>query len=330
MRLISYLANGDKISLISPAALADEEAVKVIVKIITQSGLIPIYHKQMNQSGNGPYQNQYDQMPYASSDIERIRGFQEALDNDSKALWVLHGGQGCEKIIAAIERGEITVPENKRKWIIGFSGVTNLHLYFLDKGWPCLHGPVGTIAKETLEITHCPINTEASLEKILDILTGKVRTLTYTINPINDQAKQNVSILEDTKVVGGCLNILVTHLGTSTALVGKNNIVFIEDEPQRPERIETMFMGLIRSGTFNGARAVILGSFSDPNLNKDRFKIVKPILLDRLAALLASNNIDIPLYQADNFGHGDFNDPLPLGTSVSIQPGNPSILTIAL
>ena len=154
--------------------------------------------------------------------------------------------------------------------------------------------------------------------------------MAYAINPINDLAKQNTNIIQDTKVVGGCLNILVTHLGTPTALLGKNNIVFIEDEPQRPERIETMFMGLIRSGTFNGARAVILGSFSDPNLNKDRFKIVKPILLDRLAALLASNNIDIPLYQTDDFGHGDINDPLPLGASVSIQPGNLSILTIKL
>ena len=124
------LHKGDKISLISPAALADEDAVKVIEKHLTQSGLIPIYNREMNQLGSGPYTDQYDQMPYASSDIERIRGFQEALDNDSKALWVLHGGQGCEKIVAAIESGEITVPENKKKWIIGFSGVTNLHLYF--------------------------------------------------------------------------------------------------------------------------------------------------------------------------------------------------------
>src|SRR5882724_5333454 len=121
--MTQYLNRGDKVSLISPAAAANEAAVKVIINLLTLSGLIPIYHQNMNVTLGAPYQNLYEQMQYASSDIERLHGFQAAIDDDSKALWVLHGGQGCEKIVAALERGDIALPENKKKWIIGFSGV---------------------------------------------------------------------------------------------------------------------------------------------------------------------------------------------------------------
>ncbi len=327
--MFDFLQKGDKVSLISAASFADEKAVKILSELLLQSELIPIFHKDMNNLESSPYANQYALMPYASSDNKRLKGFQEALNSDSKVLWILHGGQGCEKIIAAIERGDVTLSQHK-KMIIGFSGVTNLHLYFLNKGWPCLHGPVGTISKETFDITNMPINAEASLKKVIQLVTGKIKTLNYAIYPINDQAKQNTTIINNTSIVGGCLNILVTHLGTPTQLRGNNKIVFIEDEPQRPERIETMFMGLIRSGTFTEAKAVLLGNFSDPNFDTERFKTIQPKLLERIAALLSENGIKLPVFHSDNFGHGDLNDPLPLGTLASIQAGNPATLTISI
>ncbi len=323
------LQKGNKVALVTPAALANEEAVSVLIKLLTQAGLVPIYQKEMNETQSSPYYGHYDLMPYASSDTKRLKGFQAALDSDAKAIWVLHGGQGCEKIVAALEKGLIIFPTDK-KLIIGFSGVTNLHLYTLKKGWPCLHGPVGTISKETCDITQSPINTQASLLKVIETITGKSKTLTYPLIPINDIAKQLVVPIENTTVVGGCLYILLTHVGTQTALMGEGNIVFIEEQPERPERVETLFMGLIRSGTFEKAKAIILGSFIDPSFNSERFEMVKPILLERLVKMLVENGIDIPVFHSSNFGHGDFNDPLPLGINACIQPGETIFLTVKL
>lgn len=325
--MFQFLQKGDKVALISPAAVPNEEAVKIVSKLLSRAGLVPEYQYDMNDPDSGPYTNQYENMPSASSDSIRLRAFQETLNSDAKAIWILHGGQGCEKIVAALERDDLSLSASI-KMIIGFSGVTNLHLYFLNKGWPCIHGPVGTISNETLDITECPINSEARLQKVIDTLRGQSETLTYSIIPINETAKKEKNIIKDTTLVGGCLNILITHSGTSTALVGQNKIVFIEDEPQRPERIETLFMGLIRAGTFTGAKAVILGSFSDPELNTERFNIVKPILLDRLANMLAESGLTLPVYHAENFGHGLYNDPLPLDTNARIHPGNPATLKV--
>jgi muramoyltetrapeptide carboxypeptidase len=282
----------------------------------------------MNNEQSAPYAGHYDLMPYGSSDDKRLEGFQASLNSDAKAIWILHGGQGCEKIVNAIEKGKITLSTNK-KLIIGFSGVTNLHLYALKNGWPCLHGPVGTISKETCEITQSPINTRASLLKVIEAITGKSPSLTYSLVPINDIAKQLEVPIENTTVVGGCLNILISHAGIETSLTGKGNIVFIEEQPERPERVETQFMGLIRSGTFKNAKALMLGSFIDPYFNEERFEIVKPILLARLAKMLVENGINIPVFHGDNFGHGAFNDPLPLGTHAHIQPGKISKLVVA-
>lgn len=323
------LQKGDKIALVSPAAPANEKAVNILIELLTYAELVPIYQKEMNNEQSAPYAGHYDLMPYSSSDAKRIEGFQTALSSDAKAIWILHGGQGCEKIVTAIEKRQITLSANK-KLIIGFSGVTNLHLYALKKGWPCLHGPVGTISKETYEITQSPINTQASLLKVIKAITGKSSTLTYPLIPINDIAKQLEVPIENVTIVGGCLNILIAHAGTKTALIGEDNIVFIEEQPERPERVETQFMGLIRSGTFEKAKALILGSFIDPVLNAERFEVVKPVLMERLAQMLAENSINIPVFHGDNFGHGAFNDPLPLGTHAHIQPGKISKLVIAV
>lgn len=326
--MFGYLSKGDKVALITPAASADPEAVNVIIDLLKESGLVPIYFQEMNDPAHSAYKNLYPVMSYASSDAKRLEGFQSALNSDAKAIWILHGNQGCEKSVADLESGKLTFPQDK-KIIIGFSGVTNLHLFFLKQGWPCLHGPVASISKETFDITQCPINTHASLKKIIDVITGKVKTLTYSLTPLNESAKKSDNIIKNTSVVGGCLNILVTYMGTKTALSGKDKIVLIEDEPQRPERIETMLMGLIRSGTFNDAKAIILGSFLDPQLDRDRFKIVKPILLERLVSLLEENGINIPILHSENFGHGDLNEPLPLGTDAVLQLGAHPTLSVS-
>lgn len=325
--MFDHLHQGDKVALVAPAAAADPEALRIIMGLLNESGLVPLFFEDMNDPEHSPYGGQYPVMSYASSDAQRQKGFQDALKCDAKAIWVLHGNQGCEKIVADLENNKIRLPTD-RKIIIGFSGVTNLHLYFLRLGWPCLHGPVASISKETFHITQCPINTQASLKKVIDVITGKLSRLTYKLLPLNESAKKTDLIIKDTGLIGGCLNILVTHLGTSTALNGKDKIILIEDEPQRPERIETMMMALIRGGTFNGAKAIILGSLLDPELNHDRFAIAKPILLERLVNLIEENGINIPILHSENFGHGDFNEPLPFETAAVMTLGQKALLTL--
>lgn len=320
------LQKGDKIALVAPAAKPYEDAVKILIELLSQAGILPIYQKNENNKQHSPYAHHYDLMPYASSDVKRLNDFQAALNSDAQAIWVLHGGQGSEKIISAFEKGQLTLPINK-KLIIGFSGVTNLHLYALKNNWPCVHGLVGTIAKETYNITKSPVNAQASLEEFIKSLIKKP-VFTYPLIPINKVAKQFKDPIENTTIVGGCLNILVSHAGTPTSLVGENNIVFIEEQPERPERVENQFMCLIRCGTFQKAKALILGSFIDHHFDHERFKIVKPILLKRLVQMFLENCINIPVFHADNFGHGNLNDPLPLGTDACIYPEKTPILSI--
>ncbi|MBX9586237.1 MAG: hypothetical protein K2X50_03160 [Gammaproteobacteria bacterium] len=52
-----------------------------------------------------------------------------------------------------------------------------------------------------------------------------------------------------------------SHGNKKTALYGKAKIVLIEDQPQRPGRIETMLMELIRSGTFKMQKTLFYAVF---------------------------------------------------------------------
>lgn len=72
-----------------------------------------------------------------------------------------------------------------------------------------------------------------------------------------------------------------------------------------------------------------MGSLLDPELNQERFAIVKPILLDRLVNLLGENGINIPILHSENFGHGNFNEPLPLGADAGLALRREAILTLS-
>ena len=50
--------------------------------------------------------------------------------------------------------------------------------------------------------------------------------------------------------------------------------------------------------------------------------------MKRMVALLEESKIVVPIFHADNFGHGDLNDPLPLGTDASIQLGETPTLRL--
>jgi muramoyltetrapeptide carboxypeptidase LdcA involved in peptidoglycan recycling len=324
---MSFLHPGNTIALITPAAGVHEEAVHILINLIEKAGLVPLYFKDMNTPETGPYAGGDYSMPYGSSDKRRLEGFQEALNSQAKVLWVLHGGQGCEKIVDALERGKLVLPADK-KIIIGFSGVTNLHLYFLKQGWPCFHGPVGTIGQETAAITQSPINAQTSLQKVLDILSGISKALSYSLQPLNELARQSPPF--EANVVGGCLNILSVHMGTPTALEGERNIILIEEQPERPEWVETRLLGLMRSGAFVRAKAILFGSFLDPACEEGRFQSIRPLLLQRIVELFTEHNPRLPLFYTPNFGHGPLNELLPLGIPVSIQGGERAFLNVDL
>jgi muramoyltetrapeptide carboxypeptidase len=61
-------------------------------------------------------------------------------------------------------------------------------------------------------------------------------------------------------IIGGCLSVIVTSLGTSWEIETKGKILFLEDVNEKVFRLDRMLMHLLLAGKFTGVRGLIFGA----------------------------------------------------------------------
>lgn len=305
-----FLKEGDSVEIIAPSGApltpGHTEAIK---SLIVNHGLKPFLPEGAidKEASHHHY--------YANSDEKRTRYFIEALQGPSKALWALRGGFGAIEVVEQFERS--AVPRLDRpKLIIGFSDTTALHLLAATWRWPSLHGPVIGLGEELFSETQVNINKSAKLSSVFSILKGEKRELEHTFHLIKaGPPTLKMPILGS--VMGGNLSIIENHKGTPTALQGKGRFVFLEDTYEDPKRFSRRLVGLVRAGVFDEAKGIIFGNTPITGFEgswqttEETIHFIQTFLLPR--------GIDIPVVYSPRFGHGEFNDVMPLGTTASLD-----------
>lgn len=301
-----FLNEGDYIEIIAPSAAPLTPQHKHTVKeFIHQHGLKPTLPEEAFNREVSRYQY------YAHSDEERTKHFINALQGSSKVLWALLGGYGTAEIVAIIERASFSPPACP-KLIIGFSDITALHLLAASWGWPSLHGPVVGLGKELYSETQEDVNKETELSFVFKILKGEITYLEHTFEVIHP----GISLMETPivgSVVGGNLSIIENHSGTKTALNGKGRFVFFEDTPEDGKRLNRRLINLARTGVFDEAKGIIIG-YNPIQEFEDSPEATKEAINTFVTQFLLPKNINIPVVYSPRFGHGPYNDVMPLGT----------------
>lgn len=234
-----------------------------------------------------------DAIPYtANTDEKRFEFLKNALvSNDpSTIIWTVRGGYGAGRLIDDLEK--MTKPELE-KIFIGFSDITVLHLFLSQKwGWKTIHGPV-LLDMLTLTIEKDPKN----LEKVADLISGKVKYAELTqLLPLNTLAENSNTI--SGRITGGNLTMVQSSIGTSWQIDTKGKILFLEDIGNKGYQIDRMLTQLKQAGLFKGAKAIVFGYFKGADEFND-------FALNRFA-----QEVNIPVYKTDEFGHGEKNYPL--------------------
>ncbi|MBA3814228.1 MAG: LD-carboxypeptidase [Alphaproteobacteria bacterium] len=306
-----FLTKGDTVEIIAPSsgpltASHEHEVKKLIKEHDLEASLFEgTFNKESSRYGY-----------YANSDEERANYFVKALEGNSKALWPLLGGFGAAEIVAILEQRGF-LPPPRPKLIIGFSDITALHLLVATWGWPSLHGPVLGLGKEFYQETHEKVNSEAALGTILKILKGEVTHLEYTFEVIHPGAGYMDTPITGS-VMGGNLSIIENHSGTKTALKGTDRFVFFEDTPEDGKRLNRRLVNLMRTGIFDEAKAIIVGH-NPVEEHEDSLLATKGPMDDFVKHFLLPRKIDIPVVYSCRFGHGLYNDIMPLGTEASLR-----------
>ncbi|OFZ70443.1 MAG: hypothetical protein A3K03_05830 [Bdellovibrionales bacterium RIFOXYD1_FULL_44_7] len=260
---------------------------------------------------------------YAGTDEERSRAFYESASDPSlDIIWAARGGYGATRILPWLEKMTEFHGIPKHKLFVGYSDATALMAYVKDRwGWSTLHAPMPGVG-EFSKIT------PANWSTLLSFLNKRQEKFSKKLNFL--EKKPSKPIIGE--VVGGNLAVIASMVGTPFALDAKNKILFLEEVSEAPYRIDRFVQQLAWGGSFEGVKAIVLGTFSDCD------DIVFDVLADRKTGkkkpLRAKVNLErsledifgfvedsfgIPIAMGLSVGHGGGNLPLPLGAQYKLS-----------
>ncbi len=286
-----------------------QEHLDTAKAILESYGLNVIYQPDAYDSTKAPYQY------YAHTLDKRVENFIQALEGPADILWAFRGGYGCNEIIDRLEALGY-VPPSTPKTIVGFSDITHLHGLATKWSWPSLHAVNAGLGTELYEITKASASKDTSLRSVVDILLGNKPSLEYTFevlyNPLSTETLSGT-------IVGGNATLAREMQGTPTALPTAGNFIFLEDSKEDPKRLSRVFVSLLRSGFFDRAKAILFGHLPMEEEVPEEKEFARSIIRLFIEDHLKTHKLNVPVLYSSDFGHGERNEALPLGTPATLH-----------
>ncbi len=213
---------------------------------------------------------------------------------DSKAIVAVRGGYGLHRIAPGMDWNAFRAHP---KWLVGFSDITVLHVEASAAGVASMHAPM------VAALGRCH---EPTRSRWVDALE----------HPFRPRRWSNLGTLRAGEAsgtsFGGNLTVMHACAAAGRLRVPDGAVLFLEDVGERPYRVDRMLTTLVVGGHFDGVRGVVLGEFTDCYPGADKI-CVHDVLRDLLGSL------GIPIVTRFPIGHGEENDPLPLGIMTSLR-----------
>lgn len=189
---------------------------------------------------------------FANSVVARRYEFLEALSMDDVSLLLaIRGGYGSHYLLDGLEIPQHTEP----KMVLGFSDLTSLQIFLWQKyRWVTLYGPMLTSGFDAGAGQPHGYD-EASLFAALHNAAGG-----WTI-PLDGEGL--VAGEARGRLLGGCLTLVQTTLGTSWELETRDAILALEDRGMKPWQVDRALMHLLQAGKFAGVKGIVFGDFPE-------------------------------------------------------------------
>jgi len=274
----------DRVAVIAPASAFDRASF--------EAGVALIGARYRVEYGPGIFErHRY----LAGDDARRLSELDSALaDPDIRAVFCARGGYGATRLLARLAAAG---PPGPPKLLVGFSDITALHLWLQSHGRISVHGPVLT------QLGRLPPGTRERLFTLLEA-TSPAPALSGTLTCVGGVAEG--------PLLGGNLSVVTRVLGTPFMPALDGAILLLEDQGERPYRLDRMWTHLQLAGVFGRVRGIVLGSFTGCEERDASYSSAE--VLHELA--LATG---LPCAAGFPIGHGDVNEPVPLGVRVRLD-----------
>ncbi len=239
----------------------------------------------------------------AGSDEHRVKSLNNFLiDPEIRGIIFARGGYGVMRILPKIN---FEAMKTDPKIMLGMSDLTALSMAaFQRSGLITIAGPMlaGQMADDLDEITsdHLVRALTQPLEKY--VMVGGFHSQILKLR----QGKARG------KLLGGCLSLIVSLLGTSFLPNFSRSVLFIEEVNEPPYKIDRMLTQMKLAGIFSKIRGVIIAHFTG-NYSDGARSTVEKIILDYVTAR------QIPVISRYPHGHELPNIPFPVGAEVEFM-----------
>jgi muramoyltetrapeptide carboxypeptidase len=249
---------------------------------------------------------------FAAAHSERLKQFCGTVhDKHIDGVIAARGGYGANYLIDARLSTRLRGP----KCVVGFSDFNIIQLLMAEvRGWAGFYGPM--VANGLNHGANQPMGYEP-----FSFLQAVCETKSKWTIPLRGQELASGSA--SGRLVGGCLTMIQTTLGTGFSPNTNGAILLLEDRAMKPYQVDRALRHLYQAGVFEGVVGVVLGDFpdSDPPISGS------PSVPEICAAILGP--LKIPVVYGAPIGHTK--RPMltiPLGVRAKLQAKGEGTLEI--
>jgi muramoyltetrapeptide carboxypeptidase len=189
---------------------------------------------------------------FAASTESRREGFLKAARQpDIAGLVALRGGYGANYLLDNHLCEQLQDP----KCVIGFSDITSLQIYLWQMcGWVTFLGPMIAAGLNRGADDAHGYDEDSFLQAVGNSNGG------WEISLFGSALVRGVAA---GRLLGGCLTLLQTTLGTPWEIDTSGSILVLEDRGMRPYQVDRALMHLKQAGKFHAIQGIVLGEFPD-------------------------------------------------------------------
>ncbi|MEW2424432.1 LD-carboxypeptidase [Streptomyces nigra] len=290
LRRPTRLAAGARVAVVAPSGPVPGERIDAGVEVLRGWGLDPVVAPHAR--------GRHERFGYlAAGDADRAADLQHAwCDPTVDAVLCARGGYGVQRMVDLLDWDAMAAAGPKV--FVGFSDITALHEAFAIRlGLATLHGPMAA-GVDFLEQARARDHLRATL-----FAPESVRTIASGGSAMVPGRAHGVTL-------GGCLTLLTAELGTPHARASAHGgLLCLEDVGEEPYRLDRALTQLLRAGSLDGVRGVLLGSWEDCG----PYDEVRAVLEDRLGGL------GVPVAEEFGFGHGAGALTIPFGLPAELD-----------
>lgn len=293
------LRKGEVIGLVCPAsAPASRERIEGGVRYLEGLG----YRVEMGAHVDARHGD------FAGTDAQRLSDLNAMLrDPRVRAVFAVRGGYGCGRLLAGVDYAAV---RRDPKIVVGYSDLTALQLaLFRRTGLVTFSGPMPGV-----EFWQCPDPfTEAHFWRQLT----SIRPVGLLPQPPGCAVRIRRSGRGEGRLMGGCLSILMTALGTPYLPRLDGAVLVLEDIHEEPYRIDRMLVQLRHAGVLSRLAGLVLGQFTDCGpRDPGRPDLPLAAVLDEVLG-----DVACPAIEDFGYGHVPVKVTLPLGLHARLDAG---------